>query len=262
MSGYTPVFKDVFAGSLCGQYPTTAVWLYMLALADMNGIVDASPTYISAVTGMPVDLVKEGIANLEAPDPQSRTSTDEGRRIVPLEDQPWGWKIVNHGKYREKARLRAKAAREVQEGKNAERMKDRRRPPETADDRPSPPETAPTNYKQQGSLPNGKGATASAVPPCPHQQIVDLYHEHLPDCRPVRVWNDRRRGYLRARWREEPERQNLDWWRKFFQYCGRSDFLTGKTNGSSDRPPFVADLEWILRPGNFAKIVEGKYHHD
>jgi hypothetical protein len=35
--------------------------------------------------------------------------------------------------------------------------------------------------------------------------------------------------------------------------------LTGKVN-SKDGRAFVADLEWILKPSNFAKIVEGKYH--
>jgi hypothetical protein len=24
----------------------------------------------------------------------------------------------------------------------------------------------------------------------------------------------------------------------------------------------LADLEWIIRPTNFAKIIEGKYHRD
>lgn len=97
--------------------------------------------------------------------------------------------------------------------------------------------------------------------PCPHQEIVDLYHSTLPSLRRVKVWNATRQRYLKARWCEEPERQQLDWWQKFFVYVKKSNFLTGRTNGNGDRPPFVADLEWLIRPTNFVKIIEGKYHH-
>jgi hypothetical protein len=51
----------------------------------------------------------------------------------------------------------------------------------------------------------------------------------------------------------------LNWFAEFFTHIGQSKFLTGKVN-SKDGRAFVADLEWILKPSNFAKIVEGKYH--
>jgi hypothetical protein len=51
----------------------------------------------------------------------------------------------------------------------------------------------------------------------------------------------------------------LNWWAEFFAHIGTSKFLTGRVN-SKDGRSFVADLEWILKPSNFAKIVEGKYH--
>lgn len=92
-------------------------------------------------------------------------------------------------------------------------------------------------------------------PPCPHQKIIDLYHEALPELRRVREWTKARQQYLQARWREEPERQSLDWWREFFAYLRRSEFLMGRTEN-----PFRPDLEWIVRPSNFVKIIEGKYH--
>jgi hypothetical protein len=51
----------------------------------------------------------------------------------------------------------------------------------------------------------------------------------------------------------------LGWWADFFQHIGKSKFLTGKVN-SRDGRAFLADLEWIIKPTNFAKIIEGKYH--
>ena len=53
----------------------------------------------------------------------------------------------------------------------------------------------------------------------------------------------------------------LAWWRSFFGFIGKSKFLTGRSEGKRDNP-FKADLEWIIRPTNFAKIIERKYHGD
>jgi hypothetical protein len=95
-------------------------------------------------------------------------------------------------------------------------------------------------------------------PPCPQSRIVALYHEILPELRQMREWNDTRRRLLGRRWAESEERQTLDWWREFFRYVRRSRFLMGKTIGRDGRP-FDCDLEWLIKPTNFAKVVEGKY---
>jgi uncharacterized protein YdaU (DUF1376 family) len=114
-------------------------------------------------------------------------------------------------------------------------------------------------------------ADSQGLPDCPHEKILALYHQLLPTCPEVQSWGDARQGYLRARWREKAEpfqkhrgyktlEEGLAYWERFFVYCSTSKFLTGKTEGSKDRPPFVADLEWLVRPTNFAKVIEGKYH--
>jgi uncharacterized protein YdaU (DUF1376 family) len=119
--------------------------------------------------------------------------------------------------------------------------------------------------------PNGELEPASIkkLPECNHKAVIELYHENLPTMRRVEVWNETRAGYLRQRWREvaaELAQEKaievgdvLNWWAEFFQSVGKSRFLTGRVN-SKDGRAFVADLEWILKPSNFAKIVEGKYH--
>lgn len=67
---------------------------------------------------------------------------------------------------------------------------------------------------------------------------------------------------LRTRWKEKPERQSLEWWKAFFLSVNESDFLMGRTSGSNGRKPFRADLEWIVRPQNMVKILEGKYSNE
>jgi uncharacterized protein YdaU (DUF1376 family) len=113
------------------------------------------------------------------------------------------------------------------------------------------------------------GGPEVKIPDCDHKGVKDLYHLHLPTLRKVEVWNAARQGYLRQRWREvatelaqtKPIDSNdvLSWWAEFFKHIGQSKFLVGKVN-SKDGRAFTADLEWILKPSNFAKIVEGKYH--
>lgn len=104
-------------------------------------------------------------------------------------------------------------------------------------------------------------AAKKAAPPCPHQAIIDLYHEALPTCPRIRDWTPGRAALLRARWTEAPARQNLDYWRRLFAYVGESDFLMGRASSPGKRP-FTASLEWLLKAENFAKVREGRYHQE
>ena len=105
------------------------------------------------------------------------------------------------------------------------------------------------------------GESKPSASPCPHAEIIKLYAQHLPTGRQVKPpWQGERAKHLQARWRELPERQSLTWWEGFFDHCSRSPFLTGKV--PSRRPgekPFEVSLDWIVSPGNFQKIIEGKY---
>jgi len=125
------------------------------------------------------------------------------------------------------------------------------------------------NHKPDISICPPDGEPESKIPFCNHQEVIELYHKHLPTLRRVEVWNETRKGYLRQRWREVADElmktkaidssDVLGWFGEFFEHIGSSKFLTGKVNDKSGRS-FAADLEWILKPSNFAKIVEGKYH--
>jgi hypothetical protein len=90
---------------------------------------------------------------------------------------------------------------------------------------------------------------------CPHQEIINLYHEHLPMLTQVKSWTPKRSSALKTRWREDSKRQSLEWWTKLFKYIAKSDFLTGKAS------EWQADLEWIINASNLVKIIEGKYEN-
>jgi hypothetical protein len=100
-----------------------------------------------------------------------------------------------------------------------------------------------------------------AKPACQHEAILALYHELLPASPPIRDWTPARAAVLRTRWNEDPKRQSLDYWRRFFAYIAESPFLTGRKTGKDGRA-FTPGLEWILKAENFAKIREGRYHQE
>lgn len=107
----------------------------------------------------------------------------------------------------------------------------------------------------------GKGIKAIAIgkPNCPHQEIINLYHEVLPASPRIKDWTPARAASLKARWNEGTDRQTLDYWRGLFEYISGIPFLTGRTPGSNGHKPFVLSLDWLLKAENFAKVREGRY---
>jgi uncharacterized protein YdaU (DUF1376 family) len=99
-----------------------------------------------------------------------------------------------------------------------------------------------------------RGASNEAAP-CPHQEIIAVYHEVLPELPPVNDWPEASATHLRNQWRKSAERHSLDWWRNFFGYVRQSEFLMG------DKTDFQASLGWLVKPANFAKVVNGNYEN-
>lgn len=140
MAGYVPLFDSLTKGTLCGRWPDIGLWPIVLSMSDKNGVVDVTPTFIAGVTGLPEPEVVACMARFCEPDKYSRSSEANGARLILLDShRDWGWRIVNHRAYREKARLMGKNEREVESGKNQERKTaaHRRSPPPAAADPPS-----------------------------------------------------------------------------------------------------------------------------
>lgn len=119
-----------------------------------------------------------------------------------------------------------------------------------------------------------KPSLAYQPPGCPHGKILALWaeilpelHQHDPD-----EWRGARADNLRARWREAAikegpkkarwanEQDGIVYFRRLFQWIRLSEFLMGKTRSAGDRRPFSLKLEWLVRPANWAKVIEGQYH--
>ena len=115
--------------------------------------------------------------------------------------------------------------------------------------------------------PAEKTAVESSIPACPIDEIIKAYHDTLPALPRTLVRNAKREGLIRARWREvfadgkaDDKADGVRLFCEFFEHVRGSRFLTGRTDPRPGAAPFVADLEWLMRPTNFAKVIEGRYH--
>ena len=108
---------------------------------------------------------------------------------------------------------------------------------------------------------------------CPAEEIVGLYHEAMPTNPRCKVLNQSRRGAIKARWLEASRltckpfgysvrAEGLDAWRTFFETCNESEFLTGRARSQPGKPPFLADIDFLMSPRGFAGCLENKYHRE
>lgn len=164
-SGYTPLFGSLTTGTLCGRWPDIGLWPIVLSMSDRHGVVDVTPDYLSRVTGLPLAEVVACMERFSKPDPYSRSDSEGGARLVLLEShRDWGWKIVNHGFYREKARLAQREVERVATGANKARMASRtpadpRSPPVTTADPPSDSDSDSDSSREE--QPRGKRSVAT-----------------------------------------------------------------------------------------------------
>lgn len=111
-----------------------------------------------------------------------------------------------------------------------------------SDDEPLPP---PDNGTESEKV-KPKGTTLNAT----ERAIVDAYTEHCKKLPKIAKVTEARKKAIRAALRQ----YSLDELIKVFQTAGKSDFLTGK----NDRG-WRADFDWLMKPGNTVKVLEGTY---
>lgn len=143
---------------------------------------------------------------------------------------------------------------------------------------PTPKEPLPANPSETLPQPvtvtvavTGEENTLVAGKPtteiCPQKEIISLYADALPELPQPRVWEGAREKNLTARWRwvlsdlktkgkPHDREAGLGFFKRMFEYIHASDFLMGRTDGG-----WNADLGWIVKSENFAKIIQGNYEN-
>lgn len=133
-------------------------------------------------------------------------------------------------------------------------------------DDPDAPASEPDEKNPRIDLDRPDPHTRPGEIPCPHKRIIEVYEAILPELPRVRVWRAQQASDLRARWREKlregkfsDEESGVDYFRRFFGYVRRSEFLMGRRSGRDGRT-FRNCLAWMVKAKNFDGIVDGKYH--
>ena len=261
---YAKLFTSIYQGTLRGNSHGLLVFTNLLAHADSASQVDIHPKAIAEEVGLTLEQVRAALDLLESPDPESRTPDEEGRRIIRLDEhRAWGWRIVNHAKYRA---IRNEDDRREQNRLAQQRWRERNQ------SKPRKPESAHTEADTEADALKDLEPTALVikddsyrVPNCPYDELLSLYHGILPMLSKVRVMTNIRMKHAQARWKQvcsdaKIEKQEaLDWFKWYFERVSESKFLTGKTPGRDGRV-WMADFEWLMNGSNFAKVIEGNYH--
>ncbi len=230
--GYTPLFDTLTKGTLCGKWPDIGLWPIVLSMADKNGVIDATPAYIAGVTGLAVDEVVACMARFCEPDPYSRSQEANGARLRLVDEhRQWGWLVVNHSKYREKARKQMHDVRRQETGENAERMRERhvtRDDPTGPDGTRDNPLSNANAYTEEEKRPRERG---SRLPADWHAgpELIAWARDKRPDL-DVAEELEKFRDYYLAKTGKDAAK--LDWTRTFRNWIRNARV----TNGGARKP--------------------------
>lgn len=99
MKGYVKLYSTILTSSIwLESHSTLRVWITMLALADKNGEVSGSVGGLAHIANVSREDCEKALALFLAPDSDSRTTDNEGRRIEKIDG---GWRVLNAEKYRD-----------------------------------------------------------------------------------------------------------------------------------------------------------------
>lgn len=96
----------------------------------------------------------------------------------------------------------------------------------------------------------------------PQQERIDYaaisqaFHEHLAALPQPRDMTEKRKKAIRSIVKRGGRYAEPDFFARFFAYVAKSDFLMGRSSNQWHGCCF----DWLLKPENFQKIIEGNYH--
>ena len=134
--------------------------------------------------------------------------------------------------------------------------------------KPTPSSSSSSSSSEDTNTDAG-ASVAGSLPACPHRRLIESFGKHLPQLpQPkIELWNGKPADDMRARWKwvltakrnggqryAETAGDALDWFDRYFGHVAGSDFLSGRNEKWTN-----CDLGWLMKSGNFAKVVQGNY---
>lgn len=94
------------------------------------------------------------------------------------------------------------------------------------------------------------------------QNVINLFGEICPTLPQPKLLDTGRIDLINARRKQHPEHEKLEFWGWFFAQVARSPLLMGQVAGRDGAKPFRANIDWLMNPANFRKVVDGNYSDD
>lgn len=240
----------------------STLWMFGSKDAKILMVTILSKCHGSDIVRTPVPVLirlagltdAEGAAamvELEGPDPNSKCTSDEGRRIVRIEDERGrGLRLPSYKARRKKylTRERVSALRERQKVDvtpgNAPKLS------VTTGNKMSPLEQsraeAEKSQMQRGEHERGIAPPALARP----EDLLRVWNENRGEMLPAKSLAGDRLSRAKARLKEQPD---LTVWGMAIKRASTSAFCTG-----SGERGWKANIDWLLRPSTLSKILEGQ----
>lgn len=249
LSGWIKLHRALSDHWLASNPDSLSVWVHMLMIANhaetkrqingsvvvvLPGQIITSRRSLSEKTGVQESKVERILKRLESEQQITQRGLSKFRVIS----------IVNWAEY------------QSSEQQSEQRVNSRR----TADEQQvnTPEEVLPGGNTQEGKEVKSSCDQQAESPKAsriPLTDIFDAYARCLPALPQLRIIDEARKAMIRSRWNADERFQSVEFWERFFTHVSESDFLMGRT----DRPWTGCCFDWLLKPANFRKIVEGNY---
>ena len=238
--GFRPLFDPMLNGSLYGRWPHTGVWACLMSRVSRAGTIDEHPTALAAAIGCPIEVLKSCIADFMSPDPESRTISKDGRRLELIDpNRSWGWRVINHSIYKEKARKKEYGDARTASGADAERKRAERaegpadpKTPDVSRDVPlSSPSPSPSPTPEPEEERAGARRLATRIP-----EGFSLTEDRRAVATAERVDPDRTFAKFCDHWRSASGQnaRKVDWDATWRNWCRReADTRKPQQNGSA-----------------------------
>lgn len=235
--GYTKLFSSILASTIWRETnETRIVFITMLALANADGVVEASVPGLADLARVNLSACEEALQALQQPDPYSRTKDHDGRRIEPVDG---GWLLLNHSRYRERVNTE-----ERREYLRVKKQESRARAKAKGDG---------VNCRQQSSTESTQAeAYAEAEAGKEVQALLRAWNElTTAPLSKVRELSEPRRRAARARLQDRGFEQMSE----VFRRINQSPFCRGERG-------WRASFDWALKPTTITKVLEGNFDRE
>lgn len=248
--GFTKLDEGILRSSIMAEDAETfKVWIAFLASCGPDGIARVSAVFLSSVCHLPLEIVHKATARLEAPDPESRSGAEEGRRIIRIDG---GWFIVNFEKYRSfNYSLKNEAVRKreyryrVKKGIGTSRDKRDKK-----DNVPFVPGHSASASASASDLINSDIPIEEKIP-----MIIELWNKFAEghDLAPIL-------GIAEGSTREKAILARLKDPAWDFEKILRAIHAQPFTQGDNETG-WAVDFDFILKPSRYIKLLEGAYRN-